>query len=224
MNKLLLNSAIRLAMGGLAFFLAQKGFDSATIETVNSAVLSVLGASGITGLALAWSAVEKRNSGVIGSRDTGLVSDIVKPEPAISLPDETPLWKGFILGERSIKNLIGVHPDLVQIIEHAIVNAPYDFTVIEGLRNATRQKALLDAKASLTMNSKHLLQKDGFVHAVDIGYIHDGILDNQYNVYSELNDHFQEVANSLGLKLKWGGTFKRANGKPFVDAGHWELS
>jgi hypothetical protein len=59
---------------------------------------------------------------------------------------------------------------------------------------------------------------------VDIGYIHDGILDGQYPVYEALNNHIQEVSTQLGVSIRWGGTFKHSNGKPFVDAGHFELA
>lgn len=220
MNKLLINSGIRLLMGGLAFYLAQRGFDQATIDTISQAIMSLLGASGVAGLALAWSANEKRVS-----RETlpenGHPIDTTIPQPVNA--EECPINKGYSFSERSLNNMQGLHPDLLEVLEHAIVNAPYDFTVLEGLRNLTRQKALFDAKKSLTMSSKHLVQKDGFGHAFDLGYIFDNHLDERYTTYETLNDHLQEIANSLGVKLKWGGNFKRANGKPFVDAGHWEL-
>lgn len=223
MNKLLVNSGIRLLMGGLAFYLAQRGFDQATIDTINQAILSLLGASGVAGLALAWSANEKRVSReTLPEQGHPIAATIPQPENPVNV-EEYPIDKGYSFSDRSLANMNGLHPDLLEVLEHAIVNAPYDFTVIEGLRTLTRQKALFDAKKSLTMNSKHLVQKDGFGHAFDLGYIFNNRLDERYTTYEMLNDHLQEVANSLGVKLKWGGTFKRANGKPFVDAGHWEL-
>ena len=220
MNKLLINSAIRLLMGGLAFYLAQRGFDQATIDTISQAIMSLLGASGVAGIALAWSANDKRVS-----RETLPQQDYPVPaySPEPPNPDKCPIDKGYSFSERSLNNMKGLHPDLVSVLEHAIVNAPYDFTVIEGLRNITRQKALFDGKATLTMDSKHLIQNDGYGHAFDIGYIYDNHLDARYETYADLNDHFQEIASRLGVKLKWGGTFKKANGKPFVDAGHWQL-
>ena len=71
---------------------------------------------------------------------------------------------GFHLGTRRRARLEGVHPDLVRVVERAIELTEVDFTVLEGLRNVSRQKELVAAGASQTMNSRHLTG-----HAVDLG-------------------------------------------------------
>ena len=43
------------------------------------------------------------------------------------------------------------------------------------------------------------------------------------DTYTELNKHIQEVADSLDIPVKWGGTFKTASGKPWFDGHHWQL-
>ena len=49
-----------------------------------------------------------------------------------------------ILGPRSRAKLRGVHPDLVKVVERAIEITLVDFTVLEGLRTAARQQALVE--------------------------------------------------------------------------------
>ena len=44
------------------------------------------------------------------------------------------------LGAVSRRNLIGVHPDLVRVVERAITITTVDFRVAEGLRTIERQR------------------------------------------------------------------------------------
>ena len=69
----------------------------------------------------------------------------------------------YKLGQRSLQNLSGVHPDLVAVVKRAIEITEQDFSVIEGVRNIDRQRQLVKSGASQTMNSRHLTG-----HAVDI--------------------------------------------------------
>jgi len=67
------------------------------------------------------------------------------------------------LSQRSRDKLAGVHPDLVRVVERAIELTEIDFVVTEGLRTVERQKQLVAAGASATMNSRHITG-----HAVDV--------------------------------------------------------
>jgi peptidoglycan L-alanyl-D-glutamate endopeptidase CwlK len=98
------------------------------------------------------------------------------------------------LNERSKKNLVGVHPDLVRIIEHAAEREA--FIVTEGLRNLERQRKLVAAGASKTVNSRHLTG-----HAVDIaeadGHYDDPDLDR-------IAASIKASAAELKIPLEWG--------------------
>ena len=155
MNKLLFNSAIRLAMGALSFYLAQKGFNSSDIDSLNQIILSLMGSGAVAGLALTWSASEKKANKV--------VTPVVLAVDPIESQEITVVGKGYFLGDRSTKNLLGVHPDLVTLMQTAIISAPFDFTVTEGVRTMERQKELFAArpKVTKTLRSKHLVQDDG---------------------------------------------------------------
>lgn len=78
----------------------------------------------------------------------------------------------YRLGKRSRQHLVGVHPDLVRVVERAINITSVDFTVLEGLRAIERQRRLLSSGASTTLRSRHLTG-----HAVDLGAWVDGTVD-----------------------------------------------
>lgn len=132
--------------------------------------------------------------------------------------------KGFFLGERSIRNLQGVNPKLRAVIERGIVNSPFDFTVVEGLRSKERQEELLRKQPAVTKTkfSKHLEQEDGFSHAVDLYVMSDDFksgFDDRLSTYKAVNDHLKQVAREEGVDLEWGG-----NWKSLVDGFHWQIN
>jgi len=75
---------------------------------------------------------------------------------------------GFSLGSRSLGKLEGVHPDLVTVVQRAIELTDVDFGVTYGVRTLEEQKELYNTGRSQTMKSKHLIQDDGYSHAVDL--------------------------------------------------------
>ena len=74
----------------------------------------------------------------------------------------------FKLSGRSLGKLEGVHPKLVDTVKEAIKVSLVDFGVIYGVRSLAEQKRLYEAGRSQTMKSKHLVQEDGYSHAVDL--------------------------------------------------------
>lgn len=74
----------------------------------------------------------------------------------------------YTLSQQSRDNLVGVHPILVRTVERAIQFTRQDFTVFEGVRTITTQKEYVQRGVSQTLKSKHLIQDDGYAHAVDL--------------------------------------------------------
>lgn len=74
----------------------------------------------------------------------------------------------FKFSQQSLDKLTGVHPDLVSIIHEVMGLQVIDFSVVEGVRTLERQKKLVAEGKSRTMLSKHLIQNDGYGHAVDL--------------------------------------------------------
>jgi peptidoglycan L-alanyl-D-glutamate endopeptidase CwlK len=119
----------------------------------------------------------------------------------------------FRLSARSLERLVGVHPDLVRIVKHAITITSVDFTVLEGVRSAERQQELVLAGASQTMNSRHLTG-----HAVDLGAYVAGEIRWDWPLYHKISAAMIHAASELGVSLEWGGDWTK-----FRDGPHFQL-
>jgi len=117
----------------------------------------------------------------------------------------------YKLGTRSLQNLSGVNPDMVAVVKKAIEITEVDFTVIEGIRNINRQRELVKAGKSTTLNSRHLTG-----HAVDmVPYPVDWEDIDRFELMAEA---MKEAAEELDIPIVWGGDWES-----FYDAPHFEL-
>lgn len=119
----------------------------------------------------------------------------------------------IILGQRSLSRLEGVHPDLVRVVKKAAAMSDIDFTVLEGLRTVERQKQLVKAGASKTMNSRHITG-----HAVDLAPMLNGVVSWDWPLYRRLAPIVKTAAADERVPLTWGGDWRT-----FKDGPHWEL-
>ena len=120
----------------------------------------------------------------------------------------------YYLGKRSLKELQGVHPDMVKVVERAIELTEVDFSVIEGVRTLTRQKALYLRGATTTLNSRHLTG-----HAVDLAAFVNGELSWDWDHYHKIAKAVKQAARELEVDVEWGGDWES-----FPDGPHWQLS
>jgi peptidoglycan L-alanyl-D-glutamate endopeptidase CwlK len=120
----------------------------------------------------------------------------------------------IVLGARSLSRLEGVHPDLVRVVKKAAALSPLDFTVLEGLRTLDRQKQLMAAGATKTMNSRHLTG-----HAVDLAPMIGGTVRWDWPLYHQLAAVVKDAATAENVPIQWGGDWRT-----FKDGPHWELT
>ena len=116
----------------------------------------------------------------------------------------------YKLGSRSLSRLVGVHPDLIKVVEHAITISETDFTVLEGVRTPERQKTLVESGASWTMNSRHITG-----HAVDLGAWVDDRVDWSWPLYAKIAAAMKNAAKDLDIPIVWGGDWKQKDGPHF---------
>lgn len=134
------------------------------------------------------------------------------------------MYEPHKFGDKSLKNLEQVHPALVELMHETVKVNPVDFSIVEGLRTLDRQRHLVSVGASKTLNSRHLRQKDGYSHAVDVA---------PYPIDWQDTPRFYWLAGGVltlaikrGLVVRWGGdwdmdgTYKD---QTFHDLGHFEL-
>lgn len=145
----------------------------------------------------------------------------------------------FKLGKRSLQNLEGVHSDLQRVVKLAIAMSDTDFTVLEGKRSAERQKKLVAAGASKTLDGRHITG-----HAVDLGAWVDGSVSWDWKHYYRIAEAVKNAAKLLGVPIVWGGVWdkklasiddtkaavdayvasrKRLGRQAFIDGPHFEL-
>jgi peptidoglycan LD-endopeptidase CwlK len=112
--------------------------------------------------------------------------------------------KPFVLGPRSRQRLNGVDPRLIRVVERAIGYSTVDFGVHEGLRTLARQRELVKAGASKTMNSKHLVGR-----AVDLVPWVSGSFRWEWPFIYPIAVAMRRAAVELDVKLTWGGIWDR---------------
>lgn len=119
----------------------------------------------------------------------------------------------FKFGKRSQDKLLGVHPDLIAVMDRAIELTEIDFAITEGVRTEERQKALVASGASTTMKSRHLTG-----HAVDVAAFLGKELRWDWPLYGKIAEVVKQASKELSIPVEWGGDWKS-----FPDGPHFQL-
>lgn len=116
----------------------------------------------------------------------------------------------FAYGPRSLAELKGVEPRLVRVAERAIASSSsVDWAVHDGLRTLEQQREYVRTGVSTTLNSKHLVQADGYGHAVDLVPYVAGKLRWEPGPLYEIARLMQLAAAAERVELTWGGVWDR---------------
>ncbi len=128
----------------------------------------------------------------------------------------------FCLGKRSKDNLHKVHPTLRFIIEQAIKDSPYDFTITDAFRTAKMQNDLYQKGRTIKFdkNGKKInkvtpldgykrISNHQFGMAIDF-YIYEN---GKVNVNGSLEKvkavakHIVAIGKKYGVNIRWGGEY-----------------
>ncbi len=137
----------------------------------------------------------------------------------------------FQLGKGSLKNLEGVHPDLVRMVKRAITMTTVDFTVLQGVREIEEQRVLFQSGASKTMDSRHLVKTEmaggtGYAHAVDLGAWVGGKVRWDWPLYYQIHNAMRLASLEEGVPIRWGGDWDSDGDyedEKWRDGPHYEL-
>lgn len=128
-------------------------------------------------------------------------------------------------GIKSQTLLKQAHPDLRRLFIR--VNQIVQCTILGTGRTVRDQELNVKKGLSKTMDSKHLIQSDGFAHAVDAAPDPVNFEGAEYNkdlIY--FSGIVMGVAQELGIRIRCGCDWNR-NGKVsderFIDLDHFEL-
>lgn len=129
----------------------------------------------------------------------------------------------FRLSKNSLRNLDGVHPELVDVVKLAIQITKVDFGVSDGYRTPEQQNKLY--RQGRSEPGDIITNIDGYDNksyhqtgsAVDVYAYADGKASWQPEHLSQVACAMLEAAIRLDVNLRWGGHFKS-----FIDMPHFE--
>lgn len=138
----------------------------------------------------------------------------------------------YVLGQRSLAQLVGVHPKLVAVVKRAIALTAQDFMVLEGVRTQQRQNELYAQGrtkpgnvVTWTRTSNHFKNaRTRFGHAVDL--VPFPVDWNDLKKFDAISRAMFQAADELNTPIRWGADWDR-DGKPRergeTDSPHFEL-
>ena len=160
---------------------------------------------------------------------------MVKPTEGVSPKPseiESPTKPKFSFSNTSLTRLQTCHPDIQKVIHRAMEITTMDFMVLEGERTKEqayinwgkgRTAAQLSAKGvpvkysqpslskvtwlSDPLNSKHIKQKDGYAHAIDLCPY--PISWEDIPAFQKLGKIIKQAAKDVGVKIEWGGDWSK---------------
>lgn len=124
----------------------------------------------------------------------------------------------FHLSKSSLRNLDGVHPEMVDVVKLAIQLTKVDFGIPStgGYRTAEMQnKLFLDKKSNADGYEKKSRHQSG--QAVDVYAYVDGKASWEPEHLSMIACAMLEAAIRLDVNMRWGGLWKT-----FIDMPHFE--
>jgi peptidoglycan L-alanyl-D-glutamate endopeptidase CwlK len=147
----------------------------------------------------------------------------------------------FVFGDASRARMVGLHPDLVRVLNAAVGLSEIDLTIIEGVRsdeqcyiNFGKGRNAAECAAGgcpakyaqphlgkvtwlgHALSSNHRKHADGFGHAVDIWpYPVSLVLNQTPHQYEPLFDKIAHAmfaaAHQFGIRIRWGADWDQDN-------------
>lgn len=116
------------------------------------------------------------------------------------------------MDQRSKDKLSAAHPDLQRVVYRCAADSDINFFVTECMRSVERQRELVKAGASKTMNSRHIPDAEGIVHAVDLAIKVGEEVRWDWPLYEHLAEEMKFAAKLEGVEIEWGGDWKMRDG------------
>ena len=136
----------------------------------------------------------------------------------------------YAFGRGSQDAMRGVHPDLIRVMGRALSFGVMDFSLSHGTRTIDEQREYVRQGKSQTMDSMHLIQDDGWAHAIHAVPYPQSV--NGRGVWDDL-PRFGVLAGLIlaaatieQVGVRWGGDWDgdgNNDDSNFLDAAHWEL-
>lgn len=133
----------------------------------------------------------------------------------------------YALGTKSRERLVGVHPDLVRVVERAIEITTQDFMVLEGLRSQERQDELYAQGRTKPGPIVTWVKVGTHTNGTAVDLVPYPVDWNDLTKFDAISAAMFQAAKELGVKIRWGADWNR-NGTPRErgesDSPHFELA
>lgn len=134
----------------------------------------------------------------------------------------------FELDAASAGRLEGVHPNLGRGVRLAATLSTVRFCILPGGGVRTREQAAANAKAGTgVLNSLHIIQADGFGHAVDLVAVgQDGKPSWDLKLYKDMHPAIYQAFDDLGIAIQNGSDWDMdgvIGERGEWDWPHWQL-
>lgn len=106
----------------------------------------------------------------------------------------------YQFGLRSLQKLSGVNPDLVAVMKQAISISTQDFSIIEGIRSVERQRELVKAGKSQTMESRHITGDAIDLVSYPVSW--------EFDAFYPIADAVIQAAKDCDVAVRWGGNWR----------------
>lgn len=121
-----------------------------------------------------------------------------------------------------LEHLRTLHPDLARLVRR--VGETWDLVVLETDRPKERQAELLAQGKTKTLQSKHLVQEDGYAHAIDLAPM--PVDWNDAARWCYFGGFCLGTAKEMGIPVIWGGDWSndtQVKDQTFNDRDHLEV-
>lgn len=128
-----------------------------------------------------------------------------------------------MFGKTSAARLSTCHQDLQDLMNEALSESPCDFSIVCGVRGrAEQEKAIAEGKSRAHFGQSPHNYQPSF--AVDIcPYDHArGLVWNDDRLWSMVLDHIAQVAEEMGIEVKFGRDFHSIVDKPHIELANWK--
>jgi peptidoglycan L-alanyl-D-glutamate endopeptidase CwlK len=122
------------------------------------------------------------------------------------------------LSAKDEQRLKSLHPDLVKVVRRCAEITPLEFQVGETSRSVEQQRKNIAKGVSWTMNSRHIVSKDGLSRAVDLLAAPGGKVTWAWPPYYTLAAAMKQAAKDVSVPIEWGGDWKKNK-----DGPHFQL-
>ena len=133
----------------------------------------------------------------------------------------------YALGTKSRERLVGVHQDLVRVVERAIEITTQDFMVLEGVRSQERQDELYAQGRTKPGPIVTWVKVGTHTNGTAVDLVPFPVDWNDLSKFDAISKAMFQAAKEQGVRIRWGADWNQngtARERGESDSPHFELA